>query len=98
MGEGSTVGFSPCIRHLPASGNGDMKRLAGAKALIIQCFRGGPTEVVPLLQNRPWIAIGEIKMRLPWLADGRTAPDWRLPVSLLVNLSARAGMGTAARA
>jgi hypothetical protein len=21
---------------------------------------------VPLLQNRPWIAIGKIKMRLPW--------------------------------
>jgi hypothetical protein len=42
-----------------------MKRLAGAKALIILCFRGGLTEVVPLLQNRPWIAIGKIQMRLP---------------------------------
>jgi hypothetical protein len=23
-------------------------------------------EFMPLLQNRPWIAIREIKMRLPW--------------------------------
>jgi hypothetical protein len=35
MGEGSTVGFSPCIRHGRAIGKEDMKRLAGAKALII---------------------------------------------------------------
>ena len=76
-GQESTVGFSPCIQHRPAIGKGDMKRLAGTKARIIYCFRGGPTEVVPLLQNRPWIAIREIKMRLccaasPMLRHSRT--------------------------
>jgi hypothetical protein len=44
MGERTTVGFSPCIQHRPATGKGDMKRLTWAKALIICCFRGGPTE------------------------------------------------------
>jgi hypothetical protein len=49
MGEGSTVGFSPCIRYRPAISKEDLKRLAEAKAIIILCFRGGPTEVVPLV-------------------------------------------------
>jgi hypothetical protein len=59
------MGFSPCVRHRPATVQGELERPAGAKALIVYCFRCGPTEVVPLLQNRPSITIRGIKMRLP---------------------------------
>jgi len=57
IGKANRVGFSPCIRHRPAIGKGDAARLAGAKALIIYGFRGVPTKVVPLLQDRSWKAI-----------------------------------------
>jgi hypothetical protein len=42
--------LAPLRRRL-AIDKEDLERLAGAKALIVLCFRGGPTEVVPLLQN-----------------------------------------------
>jgi hypothetical protein len=60
MDKGNAVGFSPCMLHRPAIGKEIWEGWQGLTPNIDMIGFIGPTEVVPLLQNRSRIAIRAI--------------------------------------